>query len=289
MKYEASVIPEGINSTNENPLKELLLLVSGAVAVIALLIYLVAFLSDFLIGFISTEMEASWFRNQSLDLSLYSAQLDENDLPLEHQFEDLELYLTRLISRLKTQDGQDFQFSVTIFAHHEPNAFIIPGGHIFVSDALFQNVESENGLAMVMAHEMAHQYERHPIRSLGRGVLIRVALGAVLGTEATDWLSSLFFEAATIGQLAFSREQEREADRIAVDILIAHYGHALGSDEFFRNINAKADSSSAIPEFYQSHPGTAERIQLLKKKNVDAKGQKTALPEWLVKFTESEN
>ena len=278
MKYEAKVIPEGINSSDENPLKELLLLIGGAFAVIALLIVLLAYLSDFLIGFISPEMESNWFTPELLDSAQFETYQHETGELAENQFEDAELYLARLISLLKAKEKQAFKFTVTVYDDDLPNAFIIPGGHIFISVALFDAVNSENGLAMVLAHEMAHQYERHPIRTLGRGVLVSVALSAILGNVASEWFGNLFIETATLGQLAFSREQERDADRIAVENLIAYYGHALGADEFFRHINKNNKLSSSLPKFYQSHPGTEARIQFLNQKIDNQKGQTTRLP-----------
>lgn len=278
MKYEAKIIPEGINTTDDHPLKELLLLVGGAFAVVVLLIVLLAYLSDFLIGFISPQMESNWFGSQSFDLSQFEFDLNATDESLKNPYKDAETYIANLIQQLKSESYQEFQFTVNVYDDDLPNAFIIPGGHIFISTGLFSYVESENGLAMVLAHEMAHQFERHPIRSLGRGVLISIALTTILGNDTSQWLSGLFFETATIGQLAFSRNQERDADRIAVDSLIAYYGHALGSDEFFSNIKNRDEFSSELPGFYQSHPGTEERIQFLNQKIANAKGQKTRLP-----------
>ena len=220
MKYEAKIIPEGINTTDEHPLKELLLLVGGAFAAVALLIILLAYLSDFLIGFITPEMESNWFGSQSFDLGQFESVLKTSD-ESEVSYKDTEIYIASLIQQLKSESHQEFQFTVNVYDDDSPNAFIVPGGHIFISTALFSYVESENGLAMVLAHEMAHQFERHPIRSLGRGVLIGIALTTILGNDTSQWLSDLFFETATIGQMAFSREQERDADRIAVDSLIS--------------------------------------------------------------------
>ena len=216
MRYEAKIIPEGINTSDEHPLKEFLLLVGGAFSVIVLLIVLLAYLSDFVIGFITPEMESSWFESQSLDLSQLEPYLNEIDESINNQYKESELFIVNLIGKLKSKKHQKFQFSVTVYDDDLPNAFIIPGGHIFISTALFGYVESENGLAMVLAHEMAHQYERHPIRSLGRGVLISIALTTILGSDTSQWLSGLFFETVAIGQLAFSRKQERDADKIAV-------------------------------------------------------------------------
>ena len=278
MKYEAKVIPEGINSSDEHPLKEFLLLVGGAFAVITLLIVLLAYLSDFMVGFISPEMESEWFDAQSFDLGQIESSLSKTDDAIDHPYEDIELYIVSLLQKLKSENYQGFQFTVNLYDDTLPNAFIIPGGHIFISTALFDYVESENGLAMVLAHEMAHQYERHPIRSLGRGVLISIVLTTVLGSDTSQWLSGLLFETVTIGQLAFSRDQEREADKIAVDSLIAYYGHAVGSDEFFSRIKNNKDFSNDLPAFYQSHPGTEDRIEFLKQKIAQSTGQKTNLP-----------
>jgi predicted Zn-dependent protease len=284
MKYEAKIIPEGINTSDENPLKALMLLIGGAFALIALLIVLLAYLSDFLIGFISPEMESNWFNPQLFELGSFETHQNKTGNLINKPFEDAELYLAQLISQLKAKEKQAFKFTVTVYDDDLPNAFIIPGGHIFMSVALFDAVDSENGLAMVLAHEMAHQYERHPIRSLGRGVLVSVALTAILGSVASEWLGNIFFETATIGQLAFSREQERDADRIAVENLIAYYGHALGADEFFRHINRNNKLSNSLPEFYQSHPGTDERIQFLTQKMAGEKGPMTSLPNLLTKL-----
>jgi Zn-dependent protease with chaperone function len=284
MKYEAKIIPEGINTSDENPLKELLLLIGGAFAVIALLIVLLAYLSDFLIGFISPEMESNWFSPQLFELRQFETHQKKTGKLTVNQFEEAEFYLAHLINQLKAKEKQGFKFTVSVYDDDLPNAFILPGGHIFISVALFDAVDSENGLAMVLAHEMAHQYERHPIRSLGRGVLVSVALTAILGNDASEWLGNFFFETATIGRLAFSREQERDADRIAVENLIAYYGHALGADEFFRHINKNKGLSSSLPEFYQSHPGTEERIQFLNQKTAGEKGQTTILPKLITEL-----
>lgn len=284
MKYEAKIIPEGINTSDENPLKELLLLIGGAFAVIALLIVLLAYLSDFLIGFISPEMESNWFSPQLFELRQFETHQKKTGKLTVNQFEEAEFYLAHLINQLKAKEKQGFKFTVSVYDDDLPNAFILPGGHIFISVALFDAVDSENGLAMVLAHEMAHQYERHPIRSLGRGVLVSVALTAILGNDANEWLGNFFFETATIGRLVFSREQERDADRIAVENLIAYYGHALGADEFFRHINKNKGLSSSLPEFYQSHPGTEERIQFLNQKTAGEKGQTTILPKLITEL-----
>ena len=279
MKFQARVIPEGINTSRQNPLKELFLLVTASLGILVLVIVLLAFLSDFLISFIPPETENRWFGKQSFEW----AALD--DKPLDRKdYQPVEQYLQDLLERLKTDEYRNFEFTVTLFENQTPNAFIAPGGHIFISTALLGIVDSENGLAMVLAHEMAHQYKRHPLRSAGRGIIIVMALAVILGSNADDWLYQVFSEAASIGLLAFSREQEFEADEIAVQSLIEHYGHASGSTEFFRKIRDLEVFDSSLPGFYRSHPGTAERIEYLEGFINESAGETYPLPGLIKNF-----
>ena len=276
MKYEAKVIPEGINTSRQNPLKELFLLITASLSILALIIVLLAFMSDFLIGFIPPETESRWFGKQSIELERFGLIPEDQE-----SYQPVEQYLHALIERLKSDEYSNFEFTITLYKHEIPNAFIVPGGHIFISTALLKNVDSENGLAMVLAHEMAHQYKRHPLRSTSRGIIIVVALAVLLGSDADGWLYQIFSETATISLLAFSREQEREADEIALQSLIEYYGHALGSTEFFNKISRLENFNNRLPVFYQSHPGTAERIEFLEEFIDQATGQTTPLPDFV--------
>jgi len=284
MKYEAKVIPEGINSSNHNPLKELLLLCSAALGIIFAIILLLTLSTDYLVGFIPPEAESRWF-----DSDLIEFESTTFGMPKIEKFSEGEQYLSNLVEQLRQEQYQNFEFTVTIIEDQHPNAFIVPGGHIFITSALFGYVDSENGLAMVLSHEMAHQYRRHPLRSMGRGVIIGLALTALLGSDSGEWIQNMFFQVATISQLAFSREQEREADSIAIQSLIKHYGHAQGAAEFFTNIKSLGDIQSSLPTFYQSHPGVDERINFIAQYESRLNGSKQKLPTFIVKINQGEN
>ena len=281
MKYEAKVIPEGINTSKHNPIRELLLLGTASLAVIFVIILLLTFLTDYLVSFIPPEVESRWFDNSLINFE--SAEMDPSG---QEKFLQGEQYLLSLIRELKQDQYQDFEFTINIIDAEQPNAFIIPGGHIFITSALFNYIDSENGLAMVLSHEMAHQYRRHPLRAMGRGVIIGVALSALFGSDTGDWIQDLLFEAVNISQLAFSREQEREADSIAVQSLIKHYGHAQGATEFFIKIRAVKEFQNSIPTFYQSHPGTEERIEFIAQYENQQNGLKKGLPDFIMKITQ---
>ena len=277
MKYEAKVITEGINTSKTSPLRELVFLSSAALAGIFLVILLLTYLTDYLVSFIPPETESRWFDSQLIDFQSGVFARPEAD-----KYRQSEQYLVGLVGQLGQREYEDFHFTVSIIEDEHPNAFIVPGGHIFITTGLFSYIDSENGLAMVLSHEMAHQYRRHPLRSMGRGVIISIALTMLLGDEAGEWIQKLLFEVAAISQLAFSREQEREADSIAVQSLIKHYGHAQGATEFFIKINDMEGSPSLLAEFYQSHPGTEERINFITQFENQLSGSKVKLPKFIL-------
>ena len=273
------MIPEGINSSKHNPLKELLLLTSASLAVIIAIVLVLTLLTDYLVGFIPPQTESRWF-----DSDLIEFESTAFERPKGERFVQSEQYLMDLVAQLRQSEYQGFEFSVTIIDDEHPNAFVVPGGHIFITSALFNYVDSENGLAMVLSHEMAHQYRRHPLRSMGRGVIIGLALTALLGSDTGEWVRNMLFEVVTISQLAFSREQEREADGIAIQSLMKHYGHAQGAAEFFIKITSFEDMQSPLPTFYQSHPGAEESINFIRSYENQLGGRKQKLPNFILEI-----
>ncbi len=282
MEYEPKIVPEGINTSKEHPLREFFILVFGLAAVIVAITGLLALSTDYLMQHIPLEKEHEWFSNE--------ISTDENvpgpDIETSLQAE-VELHLQHLVERLRQEGKPGYRFTVDLLESEVPNAFVIPGGHIFVTSGLLESVESENGLAMVLAHEMGHQYYRHPLRSLGRGVVISLALMVVSGVESDALVGRFVGNTALLTSLGFSREQEREADSLGVELLKQHYGHASGSLEFFEAIKAQPAASSDLPGFLSTHPGIDERLELLRDHSQRASGDKTPLPAVIARYLES--
>lgn len=145
-----------------------------------------------------------------------------------------------------------------------PNAFATLGGHVFVHQGLLDRVGSENAVAMVLAHEMAHIRHRDPIVALGGGVVVSLGLQALVGGGGLVGSGGVAGEAAAVlSQLSFSRRQERAADAAALAALQAHYGHVMDADAFFTHMLC-AERSGQVPEFLLTHPDTASRVQAIR-------------------------
>ena len=166
----------------------------------------------------------------------------------------------------------DFVF----FAIRDPmlNAFALPGGFIGVHTGLILAAQSESELAGVMSHEIGHVTQRHIARMLAKqresaALAIGALLLALLASRAGGSSSGDVAQAAIIGtqaamiqqQLNFSREAEREADRVGFQTLTDAGYDSRGMESFFGRLQSGTRIyESAAPAYLRTHPMTVERI-----------------------------
>jgi len=150
------------------------------------------------------------------------------------------------------------------------NAFAMPGGYIGVHQGLILASETEDELAAVLAHEIAHVTQHHIARSVEKanqmslpvtaGVLAAILLGGSNPQAANAAL------AATMGgsqqmQLDFTRANEKEADRVGMQLLATSDYDPRGMGEFFSRLEEKTRyAGNGAPEFLRTHPVTTNRL-----------------------------
>ncbi|MDR3054710.1 MAG: M48 family metallopeptidase [Zoogloeaceae bacterium] len=157
----------------------------------------------------------------------------------------------------------------------EPNAFATLGGNVMLNRGLLTHIQSENALAMVLAHEIAHIQHRDPIVSIGGGVAVAVLFSALMGNSDGG---ALVGWAIGLTQMSFSREQESAADEAALAALQKRYGYTNGADEFFTYITQKHPEISRIPAFLSTHPTPPERVKRIQSGFAPALPDLTPLP-----------
>ena len=162
--------------------------------------------------------------------------------------------------------------SYTFFMIDNPqiNAFAGPGGHIGIYTGLVLTTETESELAAVVAHEIAHVTQQHLMRaweSTSRMsipsaaiLLAAIALGAAVGGDAAA-AAALGGQAAMIQQqINFTRANEKEADRVGIDILAESGFEPRAMPSFFDRMGkATRVYSTKLPEFLMTHPVTTSR------------------------------
>jgi metalloendopeptidase OMA1, mitochondrial len=156
--------------------------------------------------------------------------------------------------------GQHWEFN--LINDDTPNAFALPGGYVGVNTGLFKVVKTEDQLAAVMGHEVAHVTARHPEERVSREALVGTG-AAVLGSAAPD-LANIAGAAATLGLiLPFSREQESEADVIGLQYMARAGYDPRAAVEVWQSFAAYGDAEG--PAFLSTHPSHGDRIARLQK------------------------
>lgn len=156
-------------------------------------------------------------------------------------------------------DGIDFEFTV-IDDDSTINAFTIPGGHIYVYTGLIKAVDSEAELVAVLGHEIAHVTERHIAKQLATQLGLQTLASLALGNNP-GMIAQLVTQLAGTGyMLKYSREAEREADRVGIATVVNAGYDPNGYVTFFSKL-AQMQSGGSSPDFLQTHPDPEERVR----------------------------
>jgi predicted Zn-dependent protease len=180
-------------------------------------------------------------------------------------------YINSLGERLVARGSESRQnFDFFLILDNQINAFALPGGFIGVNSGLLLSSQNESEVASVLAHEMAHVTQRHIARMLAQQkqsqitslAALAVAILAARASSQAAEAAAAFGTASVIQtQLNFTREHEREADRVGVQTLeqAGFDPHAMAT--FFERLQrATRLYEGGAPSYLRTHPLTFERI-----------------------------
>lgn len=168
--------------------------------------------------------------------------------------------------------GQAFSWDIFLVQDRSVNAFALPGGHVGVHLGLMAATATRDELAAVLAHELSHVTQRHIARSMGsasrQGALgvAAMLLGVLIAARSSNpdaaQAAIAGGQAAMIqGQLNFSRDMEREADRIGYGVFRDAGFATSGMAGMFEKLDqaSRLNDSGGFP-YLRSHPLTGERM-----------------------------
>jgi beta-barrel assembly-enhancing protease len=179
-------------------------------------------------------------------------------------------YVRSLGSRLvRSARGPKYPYTFATADYREINAFALPGGPIWINRGVLHAATNESQVAGVVAHEIAHIAQRHAARQVTNGAFANWGLGllgALLGNSGGAAAARTAAGAMTNGIfLKFSRDDEREADRVGLQILTRAGWDGRGIVELFEVLQrAQKRDPDAVEVFFSTHPPPAERIRQLK-------------------------
>ncbi len=182
----------------------------------------------------------------------------------------------RLVSLIPKaeRDKKPFQYTFDVIDSPEINAFALPGGPVFFYRGLLENLQTEDQVAGVLGHELAHvrsehwasSYANNQKRQLGLSVLL-VLLNA----------NSTAFDIASVSDellftLPYSRSNETSADKSGYDLMVQARFNPQGMADVFRVLKEKGGSKKT-EEWISTHPDADKRIKSIEKRIADSSVQ----------------
>lgn len=214
------------------------------------------------LNFFSLEDDVAFGRQLSQQI-----ESDPRNFPLlpERGNEDAYRYIRGLTNRIlnsgQVAHRRTFPWEVRIIDDDETlNAFCAPGGFIYVYTGIIKYLDSEDQLAGVMGHEIAHAALRHSTQQMSKAYGTSILLSILTGNQNPGQLEQL---ALGLVNLKFGRDDETEADTHSVKYLCNTRYNAAGAAGFFEKIQSAGGSRP--PAFLSTHPDPGNRVQNIKR------------------------
>lgn len=257
MSYENPTVPHDVNVGKISPVVEFFRLLIAIALIGFLLTVLIYSASRWLSVYIP-------FRYEQAIAESFIKHLENPADKKDLEKEKIDSYIQNLTHNLAQKMALPANMAIQthVISDSQINAFATLGGHILITRGLLENIKSENALAMVIAHEIAHIKNRDPITAASGAAVLSILMLVISGNSTIDYPAI----ATNMVAMSFSRSQEEAADALALDALEAYYGHIEGADDFFKLV---LEQEEAIPmlEFFSTHPATKKRIDKIKNKS----------------------
>lgn len=183
-------------------------------------------------------------------------------------------YLRKVMDRLVSHlDNKLFEYEMHLVPDMSPNAFALPGGHLFVTTGLIPILESEDEYACIIGHEIIHSNNRHAIRQMKKSILPKLleVPGNLIGVMNKDLGDFLTAPVKTSNELLFAsygRSYESEADDLGTQ-LAARAGYDPNAMIAALNRLSKsievATGRSEERSYFNDHPYTPDRAKAINK------------------------
>ena len=193
----------------------------------------------------------------------------QNQMPIIHDAW-LEDQFMSVFSKILSQTQLGQPVGLVVVRDPQINAFAVPGGLFALNSGMVTASSSMDQVASVMGHEIAHVTQRHYSRSQeafkGQGLLALagIIVGAAIASQADGDIGGAVMmgtQAALMDkQMSYSRNQEREADRIGMQFMYGAGYDPEGMADFFETMHRSTSRLSFMPDFWLTHPLTTERM-----------------------------
>ena len=251
MKYIPKQVDDTVNALESHPLKDLAVMFLGSLIILVMFYVLAGVAVDILAPYTPVSVEKSMGK-------MFADSFCRDELAEES--EKLKKLLEKLMPYLSDEDKR-LDYSICVSDTEKVNALALPGGKIVVFKGLLDEVESDDEIIAVIAHELGHFHNYDHLRGLGRSLIVLTLSIFLAGydSEATEVL----FESLGSVEMKFSQQREKAADLFALELLYNLSGSGEGIVKFMERMSEKEESGK-LAYYFASHPHPENRVKYLK-------------------------
>ncbi|HYH07928.1 MAG TPA: M48 family metalloprotease [Thermoanaerobaculia bacterium] len=193
--------------------------------------------------------------------------------------------LTRMVERVgrsiaAASERPNLPWTFTVLDSPIVNAMALPGGYIYITRGMLERINSEDELAGVLGHEVAHVTARHSAQQISRSQLAQLGmvLGAVIaGPEALQQYGQLAELGIGLLFQRYSRAHETQADLLGTGYMAAARYNPVGSERMLMTLQRLDKSpSGGLDRYFMSHPDPAKRVRDVRQKITEMGGMMSA-------------
>lgn len=179
---------------------------------------------------------------------------------------ELNAMVERIGKRIAAQSPRpNLPWTFTLLDTPMINAMALPGGYVYVTRGILERMNSEDELAGVIAHEVAHVAAKHSVHSMSTATLGQIGLvtaAVIAGEEATDRYGALVMLSAGLLFTKYSRQQESQADLLGTDYMSVTGYNPHGAENMLQALQ-RLDSGEAslLERYFADHPDPQKRVQ----------------------------
>jgi predicted Zn-dependent protease len=217
------------------------------------------------------------------ELSLVSEQQElamgqqaHHQVIAEYKVYDEKPELSRLVNEIgqriaSTSERPNLPWTFTILDTGMVNAMALPGGYIYITRGMLERINSNDELAGVLGHEIAHVTARHAAQRISRAQLTQLGLvlgSAVAGPAATQQYGQFAELGAALLFQRYSRAQETQADLVGTSYMAGVGYNPLGAERMLIALQRLSRiEGSAVERYFASHPDPAQRVRDVRRRS----------------------
>lgn len=193
--------------------------------------------------------------------------------------------LNRMVERIGRQlaaasERPNLPWTFTLLDTPMVNAMALPGGYIYITRGMLERINSEDELAGVLGHEIAHVTARHSAQQISRAQLAQfgMLLGAVVaGPEALQQYGQLAELGIGLLFQRYSRAHETEADLLGTGYMAEARYNPIGAERMLMTLQRlDKNRATGLDRYFMSHPDPAKRVRDVRQKITEMQGMLSA-------------